>query len=288
MNEQPADRRSPGFPGLGASTFSKHLSNILAAQDQETVWSLTRRFFLTLGFQHIIYGYSPDSHGPKLGAPEDYLVLTTLPPEASAELIEKAYHLQATTFHWALRNVGVIGWSSTREECGVPEDFETSPEAVEFSFRNNLLAGCSVGFPKERTRGNAAMALIAPQGRTNEDVDRVLDQHRDSIFVAAAIAHRCLSTLPYPSARGSLTDRQREVLEWVAEGKTSADIATIMGLSPPTVDKHLRLARETLGVETTAHALIKAAFLNQVFSIHSQRARARLDPDSSRNPHGEG
>mgnify|MGYP003382976736 CR=1 FL=1 len=45
----------------------------------------------------------------------------------------------------------------------------------------------------------------------------------------------------------------------------AADIALIMGIAPPTVEKHLRLARETLGVETTAHALIKAAFLNQVF-----------------------
>jgi len=266
LKEQQIEPPRPSDVVLDAAVFARHLSDVLAARNQETVWSLTRRFFKFLGFRHIIYGYSPDSHGPNLGAPEDYLVLTTLAPEASEELVEKSYHLQATSFHWALRNVGVIGWSSTAEECGVPEDFATSPEAVEFSFRNNLLAGCAIGFPKERTRGNAAMALIAPKGRTNDDVDLILGKHRDAVFVAAAIAHRCLSALPYPSARGDLTVRQREVLEWVAEGKTSADIATIMGLSAPTVDKHLRLARETLGVETTAHALIKAAFLNQVFS----------------------
>lgn len=51
----------------------------------------------------------------------------------------------------------------------------------------------------------------------------------------------------------------------MAEGKTSADIAVIMGITTPTVEKHLRLARETLGVETTPHALIKATFLNQMF-----------------------
>ena len=122
---------------------------------------------------------------------------------------------------------------------------------------------------------------------SQETVDSWLDTYRDVIFVAATIAHRSLTTLPYPAARGSLTSRQREVLEWVAEGKTAADIATIMGISAPTVDKHLRLARETLGVDTTAHALIKAAFLNQVFTAQkpepgigsNRRIQAPAQPD---------
>ncbi|PVH28878.1 hypothetical protein DDE20_11030 [Pararhodobacter oceanensis] len=111
------------------------------------------------------------------------------------------------------------------------------------------------------------MALVGPPDKTQEDIDALLAVAREVVFVAAASAHRCLSALPYPTPRGHLTLRQREVLEWVAEGKTSADIATIMGISAPTVDKHLRLARDTLGVDTTAQALIKAAFLNQVFLI---------------------
>ena len=40
-----------------------------------------------------------------------------------------------------------------------------------------------------------------------------------------------------------------------------------MGLTPATVEKHLRLARETMGVETTAQAVLKAAFQNQMFTI---------------------
>jgi len=35
------------------------------------------------------------------------------------------------------------------------------------------------------------------------------------------------------------------------------------------VEKHLRLARENLNVETTAQAVLKAAFLNQMFVIEA-------------------
>jgi LuxR family transcriptional regulator len=40
-----------------------------------------------------------------------------------------------------------------------------------------------------------------------------------------------------------------------------------MGLTAATVEKHLRLAREALDVETTAQAVLKAAFYNQMFTI---------------------
>ena len=41
----------------------------------------------------------------------------------------------------------------------------------------------------------------------------------------------------------------------------------LMGLTPATVEKPLRLAREALAVETTAHAVMKAAFANQFFVL---------------------
>lgn len=253
---------------LTLPSFTRHLTAVMLAKDQSEIWTLTCDFFRALGFAHALYGYSPDSYGVRLGAPEDYLVMSTLSPDVSATLVDQGFFRQSLTFHWALENTGVASWSMSQEDCGVGDDFVLNPAAEEFFTRNNLLIGCTIGFPKKRSRGNAVMALVGPPDKTQEDIDALLEVARDAIFVAAACAHRCLSVLPYPTPRGHLTGRQREVLEWVAEGKTSADIATIMGISAPTVDKHLRLARDTLGVDTTAQALIKAAFLNQVFLIN--------------------
>ncbi|MGO9698647.1 MAG: response regulator [Xanthobacteraceae bacterium] len=56
-----------------------------------------------------------------------------------------------------------------------------------------------------------------------------------------------------------LNDREVEVLTWVARGKTSAEIAQIIGLTKRTIDFHIDNARTKLGAATRTEAVIKAA-----------------------------
>jgi DNA-binding NarL/FixJ family response regulator len=56
-----------------------------------------------------------------------------------------------------------------------------------------------------------------------------------------------------------LNDREVEVLTWVARGKTSAEIAQILGLTKRTVDFHTDNARTKLSAATRTEAAIKAA-----------------------------
>lgn len=55
-----------------------------------------------------------------------------------------------------------------------------------------------------------------------------------------------------------LTPREREVLEWLAAGKTNRDIAEILGARPRTVEKHLERIYQKLGVETRTAAVMRA------------------------------
>jgi DNA-binding response OmpR family regulator/DNA-binding CsgD family transcriptional regulator len=61
--------------------------------------------------------------------------------------------------------------------------------------------------------------------------------------------------------RYGLTQREAEVLSWIARGKSNRDIAAILSLSPRTVDKHLEIIFNKLQVEnrTAAAALILRA-----------------------------
>ena len=54
-----------------------------------------------------------------------------------------------------------------------------------------------------------------------------------------------------------VTEREAEVLLWIARGKSNRDIADILHLSPRTVNKHLEQIYAKLGVEnrTSAAAL---------------------------------
>jgi DNA-binding CsgD family transcriptional regulator len=63
-----------------------------------------------------------------------------------------------------------------------------------------------------------------------------------------------LSAPPLPP----LTRREREVLGWVAAGKTDADIGTLLNISRRTVQKHLEHAYVKLGVETRTAAVRRA------------------------------
>lgn len=52
-----------------------------------------------------------------------------------------------------------------------------------------------------------------------------------------------------------LTNREREILIWVSRGKTNAEIATILLISPGTVRKHLENIYGKLGVSNRGGAV---------------------------------
>lgn len=264
-----SDLQTLAFPGrengLDASALMSRMAGILRCRDIESAWAAVVALFREIGFAEVLYGYTPSSRGQNLGSVDDFLVLATLPKCEITELMGNGYHLQSATFQHAISHQGVFSWSMPHSVLPPELGFVQTQAALDFYAGIQFFAGCTVGFQGNRTRGFAALILAAPPQTGQDELDGWLAQIEDTLFVLASLAHRALAALPWPRPTGSLTPRQREVLEWVAEGKTIADIACILGLRPATVEKHLRLSRQCLGVETTAHALIKASFLNQVF-----------------------
>ena len=68
------------------------------------------------------------------------------------------------------------------------------------------------------------------------------------------------------SSSSHLTDREREVLQLIAEGKTGKDIAGIIFVSSTTVDTHRRNIMKKLGIHTTA-GLVKYAIQHKIISL---------------------
>jgi LuxR family transcriptional regulator len=126
-------------------------------------------------------------------------------------------------------------------------------------------AGVSIIFPEASTRSKGALYLIADPAIGKDQVAQIWDARCDEIKAVAYLMHFKIITLPQPCANRSLTERQRQALEWVADGKTTQDAAALMDVSAAMVEKHLRLAREALSVATTTQAVAKAALLNLIF-----------------------
>ena len=66
--------------------------------------------------------------------------------------------------------------------------------------------------------------------------------------------------------RNDLTSRQREVLQLIAEGNTSREIATALKISPKTVEFHKRALMDQTGLRTTAE-LTRYAVANGIVSL---------------------
>ncbi len=147
-------------------------------------------------------------------------------------------------------------------------------EAVRQNAAMGVTAGMSVSFPEVLSRSKGALGLIADPGLDHAAVDRIFALRREEILAVANMMHLAIVHLPQLSRHRALSPRQREALEWVADGKTTQDVALLMGVSPAMVEKHLRLAREALAVETTAQAVAKGALLNMIFQRLPDLAQA--------------
>jgi len=61
-----------------------------------------------------------------------------------------------------------------------------------------------------------------------------------------------------------ITDREKEILQWVQSGKTNPEIASILYISTNTVKNHVHSAISKLGVENRVQAAAKAHKLGMV------------------------
>jgi LuxR family transcriptional regulator, quorum-sensing system regulator BjaR1 len=65
-------------------------------------------------------------------------------------------------------------------------------------------------------------------------------------------------------SRPLLTERQREVLEWIARGKSAWEIAQILQITKRTVDEHVQAACRRLGAANRTHAVVLAILANVI------------------------
>ena len=82
-----------------------------------------------------------------------------------------------------------------------------------------------------------------------------------SIHMAGLLLTERLMTLAQPAGPDAvrLTDRERDSLAWVAEGKSDWEIAVILGLAESTVRFHVDNARRKLGAVNRTQAVARLA-----------------------------
>jgi LuxR family quorum-sensing transcriptional regulator LasR len=113
----------------------------------------------------------------------------------------------------------------------------------EFGFLSVATAAHDPGFPERVATARHALHVVAIE--------------------AHAMAVEKFMTPPAPAA-GGLTSKEREVLRWIALGKTSYEIAVILERSEATVNFHLAAILRKLEASNRPHAVLKALELDEL------------------------
>lgn len=141
------------------------------------------------------------------------------------------------------------------------EDFsdETDPRAQEV-MRVGATYGVLSGFivPVHSVKGQDAG--VSMSGERFELPPRA----RPALHMMALYAFERLRSLringPFTSAcrKRALTPREREVLTWIAQGKTAWEVGEILHIAKRTVDEHVQTAARKLGARNRTHAVALA------------------------------
>lgn len=84
---------------------------------------------------------------------------------------------------------------------------------------------------------------------------------KDAIGALGRLARRARESA---DLEADLTQRQRQVLELLGDGRTMGQIASRLGISPRTVETHVTSLYRKLGVRTRVQAISRAATLGLV------------------------
>jgi DNA-binding CsgD family transcriptional regulator len=140
-----------------------------------------------------------------------------------------------------------------------------STALASFCTDRQVCAGASLPAPidswlQRSTAGGAPwlalppLVLSAPRGRVTF---RAVPEAGNGGAWALLIRYQAEPGRAVTGDRSPLTRREREILDWVAAGKTDRQIAAIIGASERTVQKHLEHSYVKLGVENRTAAVMR-------------------------------
>lgn len=241
------------------------LNKLSSADKLQDVWTETVAFMAQAGFAGVNYGLTRTRVGTSIGDPADVLFLSSHALAAVRAHHASGRYRDMPEYRWVLENDGAMSWGWIEKARAEGRLTAREMAALDAMPKNRARAGYSISFPAADDRSKGAMGLPGPKGTTQAQLDQTWERHGETVMAVASMFHARVMQLPMPVLGHRLTPRQLELLQWIADGKARADLCVLTGLSLSSVEKYLARARLALGVETTAQAVAKLAFLGQLF-----------------------
>jgi len=99
--------------------------------------------------------------------------------------------------------------------------------------------------------GAGAMGYVLKRAAASELLDAMQEVLKGNAYISRQIASGVLASFLHPRS-AALTERQRQVLRLVAEGRSAKEIAKCLNISVKTAQFHKTVIMQKLGIHTTA------------------------------------
>ncbi len=232
-------------------------SRLASVSEPAALWHVFTSFFHGSEIDRVVY-----HHLPPMGAVDSDridIAAVGVPDELVDRYVSEKLYRQNPMLQHALRTIEPFYF----DEVTIPGDL--SPGAMEFLESIQMIdflrgLGVQVFGPHGRN-GYCGLGFIP--GVVRLDPNRV----RTYQWICQ-LAHLryCTLLLPTLGPPPNLSERETEVLGWVARGKSNSSIGEILGISAHTVDAHLRRIYLKLGVFDRISAALRGIGVGLIHS----------------------
>ncbi|BEU96346.1 autoinducer binding domain-containing protein [Acidovorax sp. DW039] len=203
----------------------------------------------SLGFEHCAYGLRVPL---PLSNPQTIL-LNNYPEAWQDRYVRESYVQIDPTVHHGCRSHAPLLWTSA-----------VFAQAQEF-WEDARSFGLRFGWAKACVDGGGVRGMFTLARSADAVGEQELRENEMKMRWLAHVAHGALSriftTRQAELIQPNLTAREIEVLKWTADGKTSADISTLLDVSENTVNFHVKNAVFKLQTTNKTAATVRAAML---------------------------
>ena len=201
-----------------------------------------------LGVEHVMAGTVPPP-GTPVRQHQNHVLMNTSPAEWGRRYLSRGYAFHDPTIQRLGTGSVPFAWTEMQEECSASSiAVRVMEEAAEFGLRDG------VTIPLQTLDGEIAGFSISGERLAIDPLDRGMLH----LIATYAFGHLLLLGGNGHATPLRLAPREREALQWAAEGKTDWEIGEVMGISTHGVDFHLRSARTKLGTTNRTQAVAMA------------------------------
>lgn len=228
----------------------KTYENLSKAKDKSSFFTTLQKAASNLGFEYCAYGVRPIypmySHKPQ--------VINNYPDDWNAAYLTNNYFEVDPTVQHGLRSTQALFWEN--------DVFKSAP----YFWEEAKSFGINYGISQSQIDAHGRVGMLTFASSNENYSSKIVLLQTPSLIWLSQLAHTRLAEYLMPheviETDYQLTKREKDILRWTAEGKTSNEIAMLMSISDRTVNFHVNNILKKLSVSNKTAATVKALVLN--------------------------